>query len=61
MLSYAGNRTMGCVMVYNTVNDEQEYKLIELEDKMLTNMFVVDGVVYVNYDNDNKLYAYEIN
>ena len=61
VLSYAGNRTMGCIMVYNTVNDEQEYKLIELEDKMLTNMFVVDGVVYVNYDNDNKLYAYEIN
>lgn len=27
----------------------------------ITNMVVVDGVVYVNYDNDNKLYAYEIN
>lgn len=51
----------GCVVIYDTVTNELEYRLIKMDSVDITNMFVVDGVVYVNYDNDNKLCAYEIN
>ncbi len=50
-----------CVVIYDTVTNEVEYRLVKIDSADITNMAVVDGVVYVNYDNDNKLYAYEIN
>ena len=50
-----------CVVIYDTVTNEVEYRLVKIDSADITNMAVVDGVVYVNYANDNKLYAYEIN
>lgn len=50
-----------CIVIYDTVTNEVEYRLVKIDSADITNMAVVDGVVYVNYDNDNKLYAYEIN
>ena len=49
-----------CVVIYDTVTNEVEYRLVKIDSADITNMAVVDGVVYVNYANDNKLYAYEI-